>query len=233
MTNHVKLDNVDHADVAVAIRHGATYGDAVNQLLVFPSEFEQLQREFPILFRRDERSGFYAVVLLGLDLDENLFLGADGWTTRYVPAVQQRGPFTLAAGDSPAVHIDLADPRVNMAGGEPLFLRHGGDAPYLKHVTTVLDALRRGAEGAAPFFAALEAEGLIRAVTLDIAIDDETRYQIDAVYTVDEAKLAALGGAALERLHASGILRAATMAAASLANVPRLIELKTARRAAR
>ncbi|HWU95850.1 MAG TPA: SapC family protein, partial [Sphingomonas sp.] len=53
MTRPVALDNVAHADLRVALRHGAAYGDAVNQTLVFPTEFAEAQREFPILFRRD------------------------------------------------------------------------------------------------------------------------------------------------------------------------------------
>lgn len=227
MTNSVKLDNVDHAGLTVAIRSGAAFGDAVNQMLVFPTEFEEAQREFPILFRRDERGGFYAVALLGLDLDENLFLGADGWTTRYVPAVQQRGPFTLDGGGE--VHVDLDDPRVGAGEGEPLFLRHGGETAYLKHVTAVLHALRHGAQSVAPFFEAIEAAGLIRPVTLDINLDDETSYRVDEVFAVDQERLAALRGDDLERLHASGFLRAATMAAASLGNVARIIALKNAR----
>ncbi len=87
MTHHVPLDNVDHADLRVAIRHGAAFGDAVNQLLVMPGEFEELQREFPILFRRggDADAPWYAVVLTGFDQDENLFLADGGWTTRAVP----------------------------------------------------------------------------------------------------------------------------------------------------
>jgi hypothetical protein len=225
MTRYVTLDNVDHADLRVARVHGAAHGDAVNQLLVFPTEFEALQRELPILFRRDEQGDFYAVALLGLDLDENLFLGADGWTTRYVPAVQQRGPF--ARDGSGALLIDLDDPRVGTEGGEPLFLRHGGETPYLRHVAAVLDTVHRGAENVRPFFEALAAGSLIRPVKLEIAVGDGASYSVDEAFTIDEERLVALSGTTLDRLHASGVLRAATMAAASLANVQRLIELKT------
>lgn len=226
MTNRVKLDNIDHGDLKVVIAHGPVFGDAVNQMLVFPTEFEQVQREYPIVFRHDERGQLYAVALLGLDLNENLFLGADGWTTRYIPAVQQRGPFTLGDGEDVELHVDLDDQRVGAEDGEPLFLRHGGKSPYLEHVTAVLHALRRGAEGASPFFSTMEGEGLIRPVTLDVSPDDETSYRISDVFVVDEEKLSALTGPALQRLHASGVLRAATMAAASLANIDRLIALK-------
>lgn len=227
MTNLVTLDNVDHAELTVAIRHGAAFGDAVNQLLVFPTEFEALQRHYPILFRRDEGAGFYAVALLGLDLDENLFLGPDGWTTRYVPAVQRRGPFSLAADGR--MQVDLDDPRVGTGDGEPLFLRHGGETPYLQHVRAVLDAVKRGAESAGPFFGELAAASLIKPVALEIAAGDSTNYTVADVFTVDDERLAALDTATLERLHRSGMLRAATMATASLANVAHLIELKTRR----
>lgn len=228
MAKWVKLDNVEHAELAVARRYGAAFGDAVNQVLVFPTEFEQAQRDYPILFRRDDQAHFYAVALLGLDLDENLFLGETGWTSRYVPVLQQRGPFSAdPAGGAPL--IDLDDPRVGVEDGEPLFLPHGGNAPYLQHIIAVTEAIRHGSASIAPFFAALDELGLLRARTLDIQLGDGTSYTVPDVFTLDEEKLTAVPDAALVRLHRSGLLRAATMAAASLANVARLIELKNAR----
>ena len=89
--NNVQINNVDHADLRVSVRAGAEFGDAANQTLVFPAEFEELQREFPIIFRRRE-AGLQAYALLGLDRDENLFLSDDRWTSRYVPASFRRGP---------------------------------------------------------------------------------------------------------------------------------------------
>lgn len=229
MANWVKLDNVDHAGLAVAQRHGAAFGDAVNQLLVFPTEFEQVQREYPILFRRDDQGRFYAVALLGLDLNENLFLDEAGWTSRYVPVVQQRGPFSAdPAGGTPL--IDLDDPRVGAEEGEPLFLTHGGSTPFLQHISAVVEAFRHGANSIAPFFAALDELGVLRARTLDIQLGDGTSYTVADVFTLDEAALADVPEAALVPLHRSGMLRAATMAAASLGNIAQLIALKNARR---
>ena len=242
MTNHVRLDTITHADVKVAARYGAAYGDAVNQVLVFPTEFEQLQREYPILFRRDSQGSYYAVALLGFDLDENLYLdaadGAGDWDAHYVPAIRRRGPFVTAltgqagtAGEAspPALHIDLDDPRVGHEDGEALFLRHGGHSPYLRHIGTVLDAISEGHGSTAPFFAALAEHGLIRPATLRIELDDGTNYVIDDIHMVATEPLAALGGTALESLHRSGILRAATMAAASIDTLDRLIARKNRR----
>ncbi len=224
----VTLDNVDHADLTVAVRAAPAFGDHVNLMPIVPAEFEEAQRELPIVFRRGE-GGIRAFVLLGLDRGENLFVADGRWTTRYVPAIQRRGPFALGAGD--AIEVDLNDPRVGAADGLPLFRDHGGDAPYLEHVRAALRMLREGAQHEQAIHADLAAAGLLRDVTLRIDLGDAGGYEVGDVMAVDQAALAALSGAVLERLHANGLLRAATMAASSLGNVDRLIELKTLKEA--
>jgi hypothetical protein len=241
MTNNVLLNNVDHQDLRVDTRHGAAYGDAINQALIFPTEYEDIQREYPIFFRRDEAGDFQSIALLGLDRDENLFLGEGGWQARYVPAIQRRGPFSIGLrerdGDGraePMIHIDLDHPRIGAGEGEgeALFLPHGGNAPYLERVTEVLRQIYTGLEVSKPMFAAFAAQELIRPVAIEAQLSDEEKYVLPDFYTIDEVRLAALDGASLERLHEAGFLRAAFLAAASLGNMSRLIELKNSRRAA-
>lgn len=227
------LDNVDHADVHVAVRAGAAFGDHANLLPIMPVEFEEAQRELPIVFRRGADGGIHGYVLLGLDRGENLFLDGDRWTTRFVPAIQRRGPFALARGEdgAPVLQIDRDDPRVGAAEGMPLFRDHGGDAPYLEHVRAALHLLAEGAQSERAILADLEAAGLLRGVTLRIDLGDAGGYELTDLLTIDQAALAGLSGATLERLHGNGLLRAATMAAASLGNMERLIELKTLKEA--
>src|SRR5690606_42107381 len=84
----VLLNNVDHHDLRVITRHAAELGDAVNQTLVFPTEFESVQRHYPIVFRRDAEGALRPVALLGLAQGDNLLLdGAGGWRPAYVPAL--------------------------------------------------------------------------------------------------------------------------------------------------
>ncbi len=227
MPNVVTLNNVDHQDLTVAVAHGAAHGDAVNQVLLFPNEFEAAQRDYPILFRRDDRGGFYAVALLGLDRDDNLFLGPDGWQASYIPAVRQRGPFAPAA-DGQGVQVDLDDPRV-APGGEPLYLTHGGTAPYLSHVEAVLAVIREGQAINAPLFAAWNAAGLLRSTTIEIDLGDGQTCAVEDVFVIAEDCVDALDADALATLHRSGALRAAFMALASLDNMPRLIERRRQR----
>lgn len=231
------LNNVDHRDLRVVTRADAAFGDAVNQVLVFPTEFEAVQRDYPIVFRKDEAGRLRPVALLGLEKDENLFLdGEGGWRAGYVPALQRRGPFTIAAPDiadgEPMIRIDPAHPRVSRTEGEPIFLPHGGNSPYLESVTSVLRAIYVGHHLLDPMIAALEAASLLRPVNLEARVSESEIYAVSGVLVIDRERLTALTGAELETLHGGGFLQSAFLAAASLANMQRLADLKSARLAA-
>jgi hypothetical protein len=230
----VQLNNVDHHDFRVITRHAAEFGDAINQALVFPTEFEDIQREYPIFFTPDANGDLQAVALLGLDRDENLFLDDAGWQARYVPAAQQRGPFVIGmaeGGGDPMIHVDPEHPRIARGDGEglPLFLPHGGNAPYLEHVSGVLRTIYTGLDLIRPMFDAFEDAGLIEPVAVQVQLSDTEQYDLPDYSTISGERLGALDGATLERLHRSGFLYAAFLVVASTANVNRLIERKLAR----
>jgi hypothetical protein len=234
MTNIVLLNNIDHADLRVAHTYGPATGDAVNQVLVFPTEFEALQREYVILFRRDGAGAFQSVALLGLDRDENLFLEEPDWRARYVPAVQRRGPFSIGLhgadgapdGREAKVNIALDDPRVGVAEGAAVFLKHGGSSPYLDTINVALSTLYEGVRTAPALFEAFEQAELLEPVAIDIHVGDGLRYDLDNVFAIRRDRLDALDGPTLERLHRSGGLVPAVHAASSLGNLDRLIEMK-------
>lgn len=236
MTNRVLLNNVDHGDLRVVPGHGPAFGDDINQVLIFPTEFEAIQREYPIFFRKDAEGAFQSVALLGLDRNENLFLRGDGWNARYVPAIQQRGPFSIALGQrggEPMIHVDLDHPRVATGDGDGLavFLPAGGNSPYLQHVARLLGVIYDGLEASKAMFAAFEAHGLVEPVDVEIKLDDYTQYDLPDLYSISQERFAALDGAALQALHRSGFLAVAQWVLSSLGNVATLVELKNRKRA--
>lgn len=234
MSNVTLLDNIAHADLSVTRRSGAAFGDAVNQTLIFPTEVEAAQREFPILIQRDEEGAWQLVALLGFDRDENLFLSGEIWSSHYIPAVHRRGPFLIGmhsrdGGEEPMIHIDLDDPRVgrnDTEGGEPLFLPHGGNGPYLDHVAQTLRDIHEGRDLMAPMFAAFEDAGLIRPVKLDIQIDETRQYGIGNHFVIDGERLAMLDAQTLHDLNHAGFLGLAFAILTSLGNIERLIARK-------
>ncbi|WP_374294448.1 SapC family protein [Sphingomonas sp.] len=237
MTNIVLLNNVDHHDLTVLTGHGAEYGDAVNQTLIFPTEWEEAQRDYPILFRRSDDGRFHSVALLGFDRDENLFLEDGAWRARHVPALHQRGPFSIGVQrdedgnmGEPMIHVDLDHVRVGRGGqGSPVFLPQGGNSPYLEAIATVLRRVHAGSQANDALFAALTGEGLIEPVRIEIALDDSKRYVLDDFHAIGAERMALLDGDALARLHARGYLQPAIWALSSLGNVPHLIDRKNRR----
>jgi hypothetical protein len=241
MTRTVLLDNIAHQDLRVRTGFSAEFGDNVNSVLVVPTEFVFVQREYPILFRKDSGGNMQAMALLGLDKDENLFLDEKGWNGRYVPAVLQRGPFLIGfrkndqTGEvirEPVVHVDLDHPRISQTEGEPVFLKHGGHSPYLDRANRVLQLLYRGTAATAPMFAAFEEAGLIEPMDIEVQLDERTKYQLPGFFGISEKRFAQLDGAQLERLNKPGFLHFALFVLASTGNLHWLIELKNRKRAA-
>ena len=97
MTRHVLLNNIDHQNTRVIHYFGPEFGDNLHSALVFPTEFTELQKEYPILLRKDDPQGSYqAVALLGFAAAENLYLNdqhATGWDARYIPASIEKALF--------------------------------------------------------------------------------------------------------------------------------------------
>jgi hypothetical protein len=228
----VQLDTIDHHALRVQRRYSAEFGHSVNQALLSPAEFEDAQREYPILFRREAEGEFQAIALLGLDRGENLFLAADQWNARFIPAEIRRGPFVVGQVEDVsgtatlAPFIDLDDPRVGESEGEPLFLSLGGNAPYLEEVVTALRIIQeRTAETRAMFSVFLELD-LIQPVNIQIQLADGLEYRIPEVFSIDTAQFSSLPSDKLKRLQASGFLPHAIFARSSLPNINRLIELR-------
>jgi hypothetical protein len=230
------LNNIAHQDLRVITRPAAKFGDNVPTVLTFPTEYGDVQREYPIFFRKDAATGeFMSVALLGFEKNENLFLDENGWNATYIPGIVARGPFLIgfqeqANGREPVIHVNLEDPRISTSEGEPIFLPQGGNSRYLERVVTILDGIHRGMEVSKAMFAAFTSLQLIEPVKVEIKFNDEELFDLMGFYTLSEEKLAALDGESLEKLNKAGFLQGAFLVIASLNNVKKLIDMKHRRR---
>lgn len=239
MTKHVMLDNVTHKDLRVIRDYTKVPGYDVSAARVFPSEFIQLQTEYPLFFiRNKEEGGFEPVALLGFEDNENLYLDEHGWDAAYIPLSIERQPFLIGFQEqavdgvptrSPVVHIDLDHPSVGETEGERVFLAHGGESPLLERISSVLMSIHQGHEATMSFSEMLVGLELIESLTLEADLKDGSKQSLTGLYTINEDKLQHLNANALESLHKKGHLRDVYMMLASLPNVSRLIERKNRR----
>ena len=106
MSNAIVLNNVDHKDIKVDTQPASTLD--VNRTLAYATE---LHKEFPLVFHKNPETGLTQLhAILGLERDENLFVGENGWTTRFVPALLARGPFSLGykkPNKGNTIHINI------------------------------------------------------------------------------------------------------------------------------
>ena len=237
MANHVLLNNVTHQNLRVITRFGAEFGDNVGSVLIFPTEFVELQKEYPILFRRNlETQKYHATALLGLNQSENLFLNPEvgsGWAASYIPAIVAKGPFLIGfqSQDSgktqnTVIHIDLDLLKVSLQEGYPLFLEYGGNSPYLDDIVKVFNVFHQGMIVQDVMFELLSEFDLLEPIDIDIDLNNGEKYKLTGNYSINEEKLAELSGDKLEKLNKMGFLPLVYAVIASLTNIRKLTDIK-------
>ena len=225
MTQHASLNNTEHRDLRVITSHGAAYGDDVMFVATFPSEFRNVQADYPIVFARSREGSYMPLALFGLREKQNLFLRDDTWDAPYLPLAVVRQPFLIGTSSTgKVIHIDLDHARVSRTEGERVFDERGGNTPFLERAGSMLAAIDDGIASVPPFIAAIQEYNLLEPFALDIEFRDGTKHQFAGFHTIQEERLRDLGAEALGKLHSKGYLQAVYMVIASLSNFRSLIE---------
>jgi hypothetical protein len=238
------LNNIAHEHLRVNSNFAAGLGDNLVSTVTFVTELAQIQKEYPILCRKNpETNEYQAVVFFGFEKDENLFLTDispktqkyPGWNAEYVPAATARGPFSIGMHrdivngletDNAMIHIDMSHPKAKCESGPRLFLDNGGHSPYLNHISKTLEIIKNGMHPTKLMFDAFNKYQLLAPVVLDIGFQNQTKLKISGFETINTDKLSQLNGEALQELNKSGFLQAAYFIAASMSNLQKLIDWK-------
>jgi hypothetical protein len=236
MKDFQPLSFEQHKTLGYAEKYGSEYGHQVGAVMILPNEFAKIQREFPILFRKDSETGrFFPVALLGFEENENLFLNESSiWSTRYIPLAMKQGPFLIGlqqqeAEQRLAIYADLNDSRIQQNAAPALFNVDGNASSTLNEIRDILSARHKGSESLEPMIEAFLKYDLLERVRLEIVLANEATIKFDAGYTVHIEKLMALENDAVVELHKSGFLSLAYNVADSVNNIQALIDIKNAK----
>jgi len=228
------LNNVTHKDLKIIQERSVQHGDNIGYSAIIPLEFRQAASCYPIFFRKtNSENQFEAIALFGFAPNENLFLSDQRKDDNYIPLSIMRIPFAIgytqnsATGQrDPVVHVDMDHPRVSTTQGEPVFLEHGGNSPYLDHINSILAELISGVTVCKRFTDILQAEDLLEPFVLKITLDNGQQIETGGFYTINEKVLRELNAEQLSRLHNQNFLELIYMSIASLANIKKLIHKK-------
>lgn len=233
MANLQIIDPTLHKDLRVATAYERELGHGMGSVMVLPSEILEVQREYPIVFRKHPETGqFLVTALLGFEQQENLFLGdAAKWQANYIPLAMTKGPFFVGTNkDSAEEHLVVCvnkdDPRVGQKNGELLFDELGNPSIYLNTIRVNLFRLHEGIADTKKMVDAFLAANLIESVNIEIEFKNKTAVNFNGAYTINAENLTQLGDEQIRSLNAEGYLALAYFIAGSLGNVKRLIDMK-------
>jgi hypothetical protein len=229
-----------HKNLRVITQRGAQYGENVGNVVVFPTEYRELQREYPIFFRKDPggtvtcRSPCWASPKTKISI------------SRITPGTRAIFPRSSRAGRSSSGsrrHRQTANCASHRSSTSISIIREsarrkasrcssnsGAHAPYLQEMTAVLDRIHRGLALSKDMFAAFTALDLIDPITLEVKLDANEQHNLLGYFTVNHEKLRALDAASLAGLHRSGFLESAYLVTGSVSNVQKLVDRKLERR---
>lgn len=233
MANHALLNNVHHRDLKINTALSADFGDNLMCTLAIPAEFRNLVADYTILIHKDADSGRYLpMVMFGFEHSENLFLSDTEWQSDYLPLMMRRGPFFIGFQNQDKIDqqnmvvlVDMDSPRLTDEGTS-LFTSFGENTEYLEEIVSVMQAVHEGQADIERMSEALVKYDLLEQFTLEVELNNGEQHRLEGFYTVPEEKLLALGEESLVELNKSGVLSAAYMMVASMANLPALIRRK-------
>jgi hypothetical protein len=199
----------------------------INSAPLVASEFSPAARDYPIVFAGDEPAAMLPAALLGLNQDENLFVGDDGrWAGQvHVPAFLRRYPFVVAdQAESEEDFTVCIDEAVIDDGDDAvaLFDDHGRDTPVLEHAIRFLSEYQADVQRTRSFVEQLVHHKLLVEKTVKVERSGSQTQTLRGFSVVDEERLQNLGAKSLQKLSRSGALGLAYVHLMSLGNVQRL-----------
>lgn len=234
MANFQILNNKKHSALRIDAHKAIIANGQLDSVVVFPTEFAELQKEYPIVFRKNPETGeFASFCLFGLEQGENFFLTEKGWKAFYIPAAIARGPFLVGyqnqnnqSEKEPVISVDVEHISISDEQGEPAFGQDGQVSPYVQQVQNCLMAIHHGRQSERSMFNYFLEYDLIEPMAIEIELNNGRKFKLEGNYTIHRENLARLSGERLEALNKNGYLQAAYSVVGSTSNISKLVELK-------
>jgi hypothetical protein len=196
-----------HADWCIdTAARNYEFARKVNSVPLTAVEIPLAAREYTIVFAGEE-DAVVPVVILGIEGNDNVYVGADGsWNASYIPAFVRRYPFVFARsedGKTFTLCIDESWSGCNQEGrGERLFDEDGEKAPYVENVLNFLQEYQGHFQLTQAYCQKLRELDLLEPHQAQLTLGDK-RHQLKGFMAVNRKKLKELPGDTLSSLAAT------------------------------
>jgi hypothetical protein len=230
------LDTAKHRNLKLASVDDHSMAEGMHSCFIAATEIGQAAREFAIVFVRDgDANGKPRVrpmAVLGLSAGENLYLDGIGWGAGYVPAYIRRYPFwaaQLEGMDQPALLFDAWWHGFSETQGDPLYDDEGQPTPRLLEAIRFVEGFDLEAQRTDVFCEMLVDLDVLREMSATVSLADGSKFSLDGLFAVDEARLNALDDEIVLKLHRGGALALIHAHRVSLSNLQTLVDRKAKR----
>lgn len=229
MTKLVAINDVTHRNLKIDPGYCLAQQSNTHLIPIVIDEFRQLCGQYPlVLAKNSESGGFICTALMGLAEGENLFVNNGILHAACMPLNLSRQPFYLSLGEDThlSVCVDMDHPSVGQDKGTAIFEQNGEQSKLLQDISAILATLYHGDKKNREFIDHLVSLDLIMPMRLNITLDDDSRSEVNGLYTIDEEALARLNTEQLESLHKKDHLRFIYTMIASLAQIQMMVHRK-------
>jgi len=207
-----------------------SFAKNIHMVSVMVHEFPRSSSIYPIVFLEDpEIKEFRPMALLGLEVQENVFVKPDGsWNASYIPAIIRRYPFALARTDKEdqfTICIDEGSELVNENEGQPLFLEDGSIGRVLEQVKEYLRSLQQMEQVTKQFCQFLKDKYMFTPLNMQVR-EANTVKNVTGAYAIHEEKLNNLSDDEFIEFRHKNYLPAIYNHLSSLAQIDRLVQYR-------
>lgn len=232
MPNYEVINTNTHSGLKLKPQGGYLFAAQQHIVSVVLHEFTKISLNYPIVFiKNEEKSSFQPMALMGLELNKNLFVDAEGrWLAgAYIPAAFRRYPFALTdTGEgSFAICVDKSSQFLHETEGEALFDEQGVMTPTMEKISQFLQELMTSEVLASAFCTHLSDLGLLAPCEFKVQSPDGTK-TYGGSFMVDEKRLATLTPDDFMGLRDKGYLGPIYAHLLSLMQVEKFAVLRTA-----
>ena len=195
------------------------------------AEFGDACRDYPLVFVNtgNDANGkpqVAPIAVLGLAVEENLFLEGKSWRGRYMPAILRAYPFCTAKVNDErfAVCIDSTWPGVSTTEGTPLFTPEGLPSDMLKAAQDQLQVFEGEVQRTRLACQRLVELDVLRDMRFDATFASGRTHSVDGFLTVDQERMNAQSDATLLELHKQGMMGVIHAHWISLGNMRTLLD---------